>query len=192
MEYLGSLIMLAVSLIILLFLVRLLSKRKRKNQLSIIFTFCLLCMFIWITSLMCQILFQKTNINPVLFEGFASFGACFIPIAFLLLGISFSNTKIHFNWKYALLFIVPTITTIMMFTNEYHHLFYRAYSTNLAECVTGPYAIIHFIYTYLLIAIGLVYLLKYSINNSGFFSKQSALILLGTLFPIIINILRNL
>ena len=192
MEFVGSLIMLTISLIILLFLMGLLysKKGKKASQLSRIFGACLLCMFIWIVSLMLQILFQNTAVDPVLFEGFASFGACYIPVALLLLGISFSNTKIHFNWKYLLLLIVPTITTILMFTNNYHHLFYETYSTNLKECVTGPYAIVHSIYSYSLIAIGLIYLLRYSIKNSSFFSKQSVLILLGSLFPVIINVLR--
>ena len=193
MNFLGSLIMLAVSLIILIFLMGLLYSRKKKkaSQLSKIFAACLLCMFIWISSLMLQIIYQNTSIDPVLFEGFASFGACYIPVALLLLGISFSNTKIHFNWKYLLLFIIPTITTFLMFTNHHHHLFYKVYSTNLDECVTGPYAIVHSLYSYLLIAIGLIYLLRYSIKNSGFFSKQSVLILVGSLIPVVINILRN-
>lgn len=194
MNFVGSLIMLTISLIILLFLMGLLysKKGKRVSQLSNLFGACLLCMFIWIVSLMFQILYQNTSVNPVLFEGFASFGACFIPVALLLLGISFSNTKIHFSWKYLLLLIIPTITTILMFTNDRHHLFYKTYSTNLNECVTGPYAIIHSLYSYILIAIGLIYLLRYSIKNSGFFSKQSVLILLGSLFPVIINFLRHI
>lgn len=192
MNFAGSLIMLTISLIILLFLMGLLYSKKgnKTSQLSKLFGICLFCMFIWVSSLMLQISFQNTSVDPVLFEGFASFGACYIPVALLLLGISFSNTKIHFNWKYLLLLIVPTITTVLMFTNNQHHLFYKTYSTNLDECVTGPYAIVHSIYSYILIAIGLIYLLRYSIKNSGFFSKQSVLILVGSLFPVIINFLR--
>lgn len=193
MKFLGSFIMLALSLIVLFFLVGLLySKKRLKNQISKIFGACLLCMFIWVVSLMLQILFQNTSIDPVLFEGFASFGACFIPVFLVLLGMSFSNTKIHFNWKYLLLFVVPTLTTFLMFTNSYHHLFYISYSTNLNECITGPYAIIHTLYSYALIGFSLFLLLQYTIKNSGFFSKQSVLIFLGTSIPVIVNILRNL
>lgn len=193
MKFIGSLIMLTISLVVLLFLVGLLySKRRIKSQLSRVFGGCLLGMFIWIVSLMLQILFQNTAVEPVLFEGFASFGACFIPVFFVLLGISFSNTKIHFNWKYLLLFIIPTLTTFIMFTNNYHHLFYKIYSTNLNECVTGPYAIVHTLYSYTLLGISLLLLLRYTIKNSGFFSKQSILIFLGTIIPVIINILRNI
>ena len=54
---------------------------------------------------------------------------------------------------------------------------------------TGNYVIIHYVYTYLLLAISIFNLIKYSVKNAGFFSKQSLLIVIGSLIPIIVNIL---
>lgn len=134
MENLQYLLILALSLIILIIMTIVLVKRtKLRGQINQIFIICLICMFLWTFSLILQILFQDMPINPIFFEGLASFGACFVPIAFMFLGIVFSNTKINFKKKYLFLFIIPIISTILMFTNEYHHLFFHKYSTNMNE-----------------------------------------------------------
>ena len=190
MQYLGYLTILIISLISSIFLIVLLSTKKRnKNQLIKVFIWCLICIIIWTLSLILQILFQNSSIDPIVFEGFASFGACFIPVAFMFLAIIFTKTRITFRKTYFLFLIIPILSTILMFTNNYHHLFYKTYSINLNECVTGIYMTIHSVYSYTLIGIGLVILLKYSIKNSGVFSKQSILICLGTIFPVFINFL---
>ncbi len=190
MEFMESLIMLTISLIILLVLVGLLSSKKRvKNQLFKVFGACLVCMVIWTVSLILQILFQNTSVDPVLFEGLASFGACFIPVAFMFLAVIFAKTKINFKKSFLLLFIIPVLSTILMFTNNLHHMFYKTYSTNLNETVYGPYMPVHSFYSYTLLGIGLFYLFRFSFKNSGFFSKQSILIFLGALFSVLINML---
>ena len=182
-----TLVISSLSLVIVLFGL----KGKKKDQISSMFNLCLTCMLFWTSSLIAQILFQNTDVDPVLFEGFASFGACFIPVAFMFLGIIFSKTKIFFNWKHSLLLIIPIISTVLMFTNGYHHLFFREYSYNTSEIIVGPYHSINAIYSYSCMLIGLVFLLKYPIKNSGFFSKQSLLIFLGGLVPLTINVLAT-
>lgn len=192
MENFSYLIILVISSILLIGLTILINlKNKREDQISSVFNLCLICMLIWTSSLILQILFQNTTVDPVLFEGFASFGACFIPIAFMFLGILFSKTKIHFKKSYMILLIIPIISTVLMFTNSTHHLFFKEYSYNTSEIVVGPYHIINAVYSYSCMLIGLFFLLKYPIKNSGFFSKQSFLIFLGGLFPLTINILAT-
>jgi len=190
MENTNSLITLVISSLLLIIVLFAL-KGKKKDQISSMFNLCLTCMFIWTFSLIAQILFQNSDIDPILFEGFASFGACFIPVAFMFLGIIFSKTKIFFNWKYSLLLIIPILSTILMFTNNTHHLFFKEYSYDTSKIVVGPYHSINAIYSYSCMLIGLVFLIKYSIKNSGFFSKQSLLIFLGGVFPLTINILAT-
>lgn len=57
---------------------------------------------------------------------------------------------------------------------------------------SGSYHSINALYSYTCMFIGLFYLLKYSIKNSGFFSKQSILVFLGALIPVVINLLGTL
>lgn len=192
MKNIGSLIILIISCILLLWLSKSLNiKKTKKNQVKIIFFIMLIMMILWTLSLILQILFQNYPINPVFFEGLASFGACFVPVTFMLFGISFAKTKIKIGPLTSLLYVVPVISTILMFTNEQHHLMYRVYSLYFRETVFGTYFPIHSIYSYMCIFIGLLYLIIYNIRNSGFFSKQSLLIFAGVLISVSINVLAT-
>ncbi len=53
----------------------------------------------------------------------------------------------------------------------------------------GPYIIIHNIYSYTLLLLGVFQMIKATSKNSGFFSKQSLLLILGISIPFITNIL---
>ena len=139
-----------------------------------------------ITQLVCTSFF---NIEPIYFENFIYIGTCFLPVALFFVAIIFKNTKIRFKKRYLLLFIVPFLTLLILYTNQYHHLFYKVYSSNLNEMVYGPYFYIHSIYTYGLLLISIGIMVNASQKNSGAFSKQTILIIVGTIFPILVNLL---
>lgn len=163
---------------------------KRKTQLHKAFIVNCLLTFIWSIGLIAQIIFSPLlNINPIKFEYIVYIGACFFPLSLLFIGIIFANTKIKLSWKHSILFIVPITSLLVLWTNDYHHLFYIHYSTQIAETVFGAYFNVHSIYSYLCIGISLWFFISYAIKNSGFFSKQCILIMIGTIIPFIINIL---
>ena len=165
-------------------------KSKSKKQIKKIFSFNLICLLICTIGQITQILFsQKLGIKPIYFDYFVYIGTCFLPISVYFTGLFFENTKIQFKKKYIVLFIIPIISLLILWTNDYHHLFYKQYSTSIADTVYGPYMVIHNIYSYILLGLGIIYMLKFSIKNSGFFSKQSLLIVLGVSVPVIVNIL---
>ena len=165
-------------------------KSKSKKQIKKIFSFNLICLLICTIGQITQILFsQKLGIKPIYFDYFVYIGTCFLPISVYFTGLSFENTKIQFKKKYIVLFIIPIISLLILWTNDYNHLFYKQYSTSIADTVYGPYMVIHNIYSYILLGLGIIYMLKFSIKNSGFFSKQSLLIVLGVSVPVIVNIL---
>ena len=146
-------------------------------------------MCIWLFGLILQItLSKKLNINPIYFDYFVYIGACFMPVALYNFSKTFSNTKYKLNKK---LLIIPTISLLMLWTNDFHHLFYVKYSTITDQTVFGIYFHMHNFYTLLLYFIGLFNLVKYSIRNSGIFSKQAILIIIGSLIPIVLNVLMN-
>lgn len=188
MENFNFFITMLFSDFLILFLAFFLRAQKR-NQLTNCFYMMLFLMFIWTFSLTLQLFLQNTSIEPVFFEGLASFGAEFISLAFLALGIIFSKTKLSFNKKQLLLLIIPIVSIILMLTNNFHHLYYINYSIHLENTIPGPYMTFHSIYSYSIFAIAIWVFLRYSIKNAGFFSKQSLLIIIGALIPIVVNIL---
>jgi len=190
MKYIVELIAMIISellIIGLLFFTRKQKKRMQKN----IFIVILSLMIIWTTSMIMQILFQNTNVDPYLFEKFATFGAVPMSLAVLFWGITFSKTKFKIKWYHNLLLVIPLTTTIIAITNDYHHLFVKEYSTTYNGTVWGPYFPIHSICSYAYIFIGIIYLIRATVKNSGFFSKQSLMILAGTMIPVGVNIVAT-
>lgn len=185
--------LLLISVILSIILLVYLARNKKKSQLHSIFIIdLLLTLIISIGVLTQSICYNIFEINPMIFENFIYIGTCFLPVSLFFTGLIFANTKIGFKKWYLLLFIIPLLSLLILWTNDFHHLFYKYYSSNINECVYGSYIIVHHLYSYILMFIGMLYLLRYSIKNSGFFSKQSLLMLAGISIPLIINILGSL
>lgn len=185
-----ALIALTITTMINFVLTMYLAKEKNKNQLSKMFICALSLLILWAIGLVLQITCAESlKISPIYFDYFVYIPICFIPIVVFFIGLIFSKTKIKFKTKYLALFIIPILSLLILWTNKYHHLFYKQYSTNISDTVYGPYMIIHNIYSYTLLAIGIIYMLRFSIKNVGFFSKQSMLIILGISVPVTVNIL---
>ncbi len=183
------LVLLILSILFLLFIKKYINK-KRNSQLGRVWSATIYLMIICCIGLVLQILFSKSfNIPPIYFDYIVYIGTCFLPIAILFIGKIYTNTTIKLKKRYLLLFIFPITTLLVLWTNDFHHLFYKKYSIYLEDTVVGPYSYIHYIYEYTFLFLGIFYLLKFSIKNSGFFSKQSLLIVLGLSIPVIANIL---
>ncbi len=188
MENLNSLIAMLISevLIVITFSIIFVTQKKT-NQLKNAFLSFLVAIFIWIFGSVLQILFQNTNIDPFFFEKLSGIGVFFSPIAFFALSIIFSKTKITITRKHLIFIIIPFISTILLLTNEHHHLMFEQYSTDTIKVIYGKWFLIHSIYSYGLYFISIIYLLNYSFKNSGFFSSQSLLLTLGTCIPLAVN-----
>ena len=181
---------LAFLCILLTILLNYLLNKKRKKQLDCIFILIMGLLLFWIVGAILQIIcVNKFNANPIYFDYPLYISGCFLPVAFFFMSLVFSKTKINFKKKYLLLFIIPITSLIILWTNDAHHLFYEKYSTDVSSTIFGKYFPIHNYYSLLLYAISLFILVKYSIKNSGFFSKQAALILIGAIAPIVVSVL---
>lgn len=165
-------------------------RKKNDTQAGFFFKIAIGLIAFWMICSILQIL--CTKIDPFIFVKLAYISICFLPVIFYLMSISFVKTKITFKPKYLLLIIIPILTLIVLWTDDFHHLFFKKYSESISETVYGIYAYISFIYTYTLFAISLITLIIYSIRNAGFFSKQAILITLGTLVPFLVNIIGAL
>ena len=195
MQLLGNIyfLLLIFSTILIILLLMYQHKKKSVQQLRRLFTFSLICVLIICVGVLVQSIFSTCfDINPIYFENFIYIGSCFLPVALFFTALSFKNTIIKFKKIYLLLFIVPITTLIVLFTNNLHHAFYVHYSENLNEMVYGWYLNVHIIYTYGLMLLSVIIIIKSSFKISGFFSKQSLLIILCISVPLITNILGTL
>ena len=184
-------ILVFVSAILIFFLKRLIKPKEKKN-LSKIFIILFALMLFWLICMILQMIFlDKYNISLKYFFDLYYISICFLPVAFYFMTIIFENGKVKFKWSYILLFIIPIMSLLLLWTNDFHHLFYKEYSMNIS-ITYGPWFYVHTYYTYLLFVVSLIKLLRYSIKNSGFFSKQAVLLIIGSLVPIIVNMLGSI
>lgn len=165
-------------------------RTKGRSQLKTFFCVDLICVLVICLGVIFQdILSKNFNWDPWNFEKFIYIGTCFLPVAIFFTGLILTKTKITFKKRYLLFFIVPALSLIVLWTNDYHHLFYKHYSININEGVPGSYMIVHNIYSYSLLLLGVFQMIKATSKNSGFFSKQSLLLILGISIPLATNIL---
>lgn len=165
-------------------------KIKNKTSLQNIFCLDLLCVFIICVGVILQAILSKLcNIPAINFENYIYIGTCFLPVCILFIGKIFSNPNYKLKRIDLFTLIIPITSLIILWTNNFHHLFYKVYSTNISKCVYGNWLIIHNIYSYTLLLIGIIYIIKASGKTSGFFSKQSLLIIAGMSIPIVVNVL---
>ncbi len=184
--------LLLISIALTIFIVTYLFRNKKSSQLRNIFILIFALTLIISIGVLCQSLFSAyLDIDPMVFENFIYIGTCFLPVAIFFTGPIFANTKINFKKSHLLLFIIPVLSLIILWTNNFHHLFYEYYSFNINECIYGDYIIVHHLYSYGIMLIGMLVLLKFSIKNSGFFSKQSFLIVIGISIPIVTSVLGS-
>ncbi len=182
-------VLLVICIVSTISVLRIIDTQIKTGQLKTCFKLVLICILICLTGLILQCLLgYKLSLPLIYYDYFVYIGTCFLPVTMFFTSLVFANTKAKLKKVYLLL-IIPIISLIVLWTNDYHHLFYKVYSINLNETISGSYMTVHLIYTYGLFIISITNLLKYTIKNAGFFSKQSIFIIIGTLIPILVNIL---
>ena len=192
MQYFGYFIALIITVIAELAVLYFIRKRgNRKNQLVRSFELTMICMMLWCIGLIVQILVINF-ISPyfaLYADYFTYLPVVLTPVALFFISYIFLKKEIHFKKWFVLLFIIPIITMLVLWTNDLHHLFYKYYSVNTAETEFGPYFYVHSLYTYGLFIVDIIMLLRASAKQSSMLSKQSLLIIFGSLIPLCVNAL---
>ncbi|MEL7565742.1 MAG: diguanylate cyclase [Dehalobacterium sp.] len=180
-------ILLVLSTLVVLYFLLLIAKRKQKKQIHYAVLSITLSILIWNIAVLLYLTFNNIQWLLIISERLYFLGAIFVSISILFSGLIFARTRIKFTWKHALLFIVPMISIVVLFTNPNHHLFYITFSLIPSKQNFGIYFTIHTIYSYLCIGVGLTHFAVFSIKNYGVFSRQSLLIFFGIMISLIID-----
>jgi len=185
-----ELVSLIISLIACLISVRVIHVKIGKSQIRTSWMWVYICMIIMCIGTISQIVLSiPLNVEPVYFEYITYIGNSFLSLALFLAVNAFINTKISLKKRHIILFIVPIISLLILWTNDLHHLFYKEYSIYPSKTEYGEYLNFYNAYSIIVLLISIISLLKYSIKNSSYFSKQAIIITVAALVPITINIL---
>lgn len=187
--YFFGLILSALSLTVLLAYIFFLKNKKRIHYLL-----CGMLFSAFLTTLFAALNFfvvKRTGTASYYLAAAAYIGLCGIPVLLFFTSLEYTDTKIEPKPLKYLIAAIPAVSVVMIWTNQYHHLFYISYSPLIREAVMGVYAYFHLFYFYFLIMLSLFHLLRFSSRSSGIFSGQSILIIVSAAFPFIVNIIYS-
>lgn len=184
-------IFLVFGLIIDLFMILHLNVKLKNNRFNRVMNFVYFTLVFYFSGLILQLLFINSQIPQIYFDYITYIGANLLPVAIVFMALKYFNENIKIK-RFYFLFFIPIVSLIMLFTNDIHHLFYIKYSTQIKESIYGPMFYVYSIYSYTLLTISMVLLIVSSIKKSGFFSRPTMLIVLGSCIPLVINVLGTL
>lgn len=184
----STLIILFIALITLIVLFNSTWKKSNNNYLYRSFAVLVTFFIIYVFGMGMQILCSDTKVPPVYFEYFAYIGGMCFPTAIFIMACTYFNGNKKLD-KLRVLYIIPIVLLVILWTNDLHHLFYKEYSIYLSSSQFGPVLNYFTVYSYALLAIAYVLIFAASIKRSGFVSRQTAIILLGLITPTLANVI---
>ena len=165
---------------------------KHKTILHYSFLVYIVASFIWSLTVMLKEIYSNTDVQMIFWENMSYFGITTVPVSMLVLAKSYAQSGSGLTKKYYLLYLIPLITMIVIWTNPLHGLFFQQYPIGNQEPAYGIYFYFHAAYSYICMMTGIVILAYYAFKNSGILSVQALLITFGSLVPFAVNMLYTL
>lgn len=171
--------------------------RNRKTVGATPFSVMMLILFEWGVSYILEL--AATGIQTKTFWSMMKFGGVVAtPVTLLIFALEYTGRKAWINARrLAMLSILPLTTMIVLITNDLHGLFWTSKDLAfeggflLLATVNGPWFWVHAAYTYTLIMIGLVLIVRALLRWPAQYRGQMIWILLSTLAPLIANIITT-
>jgi diguanylate cyclase (GGDEF)-like protein len=122
----------------------------------------------------------------------------FLTVNWLAFAVAYSN---HENWiksiPFRLLWVIPSITAVLVFTNSYHHLIWRDYAfvpvangfLYMRVIAYGGWFWVFWLQAYMLILVAAAILVNASITAHRHFRMQSSLAVIAALLPLVVNLI---
>ena len=121
----------------------------------------------------------------------------FISLPWLAVALEYTGQQAWLKpRRFGILFIVPLLTVVFVFSNETHQLMWEGFNyishpffLGIKPASYGPWFFIHLTYTYALMAIGCLLLLRDFIQPARSYRQQVTWLLVGALTPLAFNAL---
>ena len=182
-----------VILVVITFLISQ-GKKKQKNLMSRLFFAASWIVACWAAVILLMLNMPSSD-RMVLWAMDAVTNVCaaFMPPIFLMIAFTFTRGWKKMPAKMWFFFLLPVISSLIVWTNPLHHLQYRHFSIIRSEIVFGPYIFVTGIYGYLCNLIALVLLIHFVMKNNGaLYRKQVCFLTIGVLIPTVVNMLSTL
>ncbi len=121
-------------------------------------------------------------------------GVVATPVAWLTFAVEYIGRKAWINGRrLVMLSIVPLVTTVVIWTSNWHSLFWENYELVkqggflLLKTDNGTWFWVHAAYTYALVVVGLVLIIRALLHWPPQYRAQMVVVLISTLTPLIAN-----
>lgn len=167
---------------------------KKKGDTVRLFGFMLLSNAVWSIGYGFELASHTINMM-YFFIRIEYLGIITLPINWLLFCLNLSGKDYWYKKSINLygLFVIPVITIILVWTNEYHHLHYKRVAidntTSIPKLALKPGVWYQFFITYFYILLGMgSYLILQTFKEKSIYRRQNYTIFFAALIPWIINI----
>lgn len=113
-------------------------------------------------------------------------GVVTVPLAYLLFVLQYTGKEALITPKRIIyLAVEPILALLFLWTDSYHGLFYRGLDVhgNNAILHGGPAFWVNTLYSYLLILIAFIILVRFAVRAKNIYRKQAVVLLAGSLIP---------
>jgi len=113
-------------------------------------------------------------------------GVVVVPSVYFVFTLLYTDNRRYLTCKVKyLLAVEPVVTLVMLFTDRYHGLFFdgKRFAEGRAILDGGVWFWVNITYSYLMILVAFVILIRFAVKTRGFQRKQIVLIVFGALIP---------
>jgi signal transduction histidine kinase len=188
---LGAAILAFCVLLLALFITFILRKQEKRlfNLLYVAYSAALI---VWMMSLLGMWISDPADQTAMyIFDASSNIGVVTGPVILMIASIVYTKNIVRLDKKYLLLFVVPVISQIAIWTNPIHHLFYTYFSVMADQVQFGPLMMVHAAYSYGCVAFAFYIMIRFAVRNSSYFHKQIVLFCLGNSIPLIVSLLAT-
>jgi signal transduction histidine kinase/DNA-binding NarL/FixJ family response regulator len=138
-----------------------------------------------------------TNLpDRIFWAKFQYLGIAILMVSIAAFSLVYAGYQRWLNWRTVLLLaFIPATATLLAWTNEYHKLIWadaqilHRYGLALLSIRYGSFFWFYLVYNYAVAAFSLLVFWRLQATTTGLLKRQTTLILVGMLFPVVANIL---
>ena len=165
---------------------------KKKQLIHKLYFSTVTIMFIWL-GLVAGLRFVQVGDTETAYvlDALMYIGSFASPLV-LLISIVFIKGINKLPRKGLLVFVIPAIMDVLVWTNPLHHLYYEVFSIFRGEVVFGPCMIVNAVYSYACILVSIILVLTFAIKSRNRLHFYQALFFtLGDIVPIVVSLLAT-
>jgi signal transduction histidine kinase len=170
-----------------------LDSRRKLVLLQKLYIALCLGMAAWCMAMIGLYFTQPSNSFMLYFwDSFSYLGVTTLPVLVLFIDITFVRGINELPRLWNILWVLPLLTNILVWTNPLHHLHYKVFSIYRDTLVFGPNLIFHGVFSYLCTIYGTILLIIFYLKNKeNIFRSQSLLLIVGNSVPVMVSIIAT-